>query len=69
VAAEREQAEREGLQGGAGLREEEQAAGVNWQVQTRPTASGESVSSGTSQAMATVCIQVPTKLASWPIQK
>ena len=40
--------------------------GRNWQSASRPTATGECVSSSISQAVAMFCIQVPLTEITWP---
>ena len=43
--------------------------GMKRQKASRPTAIGELVSSTTSQASATFCIQVPLTEITWPVKK
>ena len=43
--------------------------GMKRQKASAPTASGECVSSTTSQASATFCIQVPLTEITWPVKK
>ncbi len=43
--------------------------GMKRQKASAPTAIGECVSSTTSQASATFCIQVPLTEISWPVKK
>ena len=43
--------------------------GMKRQKARMPTASGECVSSTTSQASATFCIQVPLTETTWPVKK
>jgi hypothetical protein len=43
--------------------------GMNWQRTRMPTATGDPVSSSTSHAIATFCIQVPVTEVIWPMKK
>ena len=43
--------------------------GMNWAAATTPSHSGSWVSTRTSQAWATCCIQVPMSEIAWPMKK
>ena len=43
--------------------------GRNWNAARTPTATGECVSSSTSQAVAMFCIHVPLTDTTWPLKK
>ena len=48
---------------------EKKSMGANCRALMTPSLKAESVSSRTSQAWATLCIQVPTRETSWPARK